>query len=76
MKLKYTALDTFQIVGFVVSVAISVGLVVSGQDTVASVTLGLVLGTLTQLFDLQIRHSASEERLLQANALSRALYRL
>ena len=75
MNSKFRMLDTFQVVGFVISVAISVGLVALKQDTIASVTLGLILATLTQLFDLQLRHRASEERLIQAGALNQALYR-
>lgn len=76
MKLhpKVKAIDTFQIVGFVASVAISIGLLFAKQDTISSVTLGLVLATLTQLFDLQIRQSNSEEKLLQATTLNQAVY--
>lgn len=75
MNSQSKILDTFQIVGFIISVAISIGLIAIKQDTIASVTLGLILATLTQLFDLQMRHNASEERLIQANILSQALYR-
>lgn len=49
MESKVKAVDTFQIVGFIISVGISVGLIAMQIDTVASVTLGLVLATLTQL---------------------------
>jgi hypothetical protein len=75
MKSSFKNLDALQIVGFVISVIVSVALLVAGQDTVASITLGFVLAALTQLFDLQKRHSDSEERILQANALGQALYR-
>lgn len=75
MKSSFKNLDAFQIVGFVISAIVSVALLVAGQDTVASITLGFVLAALTQLFDLQKRHSDSEERTLQANALGQALYR-
>ena len=74
MKHQPKILDTFQIVGFLISSAISIGFILAGQDTVPSVTLGLILGVLTQLFDLQIRHSDSEQRLLQSNILSHTLY--
>ena len=40
-----------------------------------STIVGLMLAILTQLFDLQLRHSNSEERVLQANVLSQSLYR-
>jgi hypothetical protein len=75
MKSQLKNLDAIQIVGFVISAAVSIGLLVAGQDKVASVTLGFVLAILTQLFDIQKRLNDSEERLLQANALSKALYR-
>ncbi|MEW6405143.1 MAG: DUF6879 family protein [Chloroflexota bacterium] len=68
-------LDRLQIVGFVISASISLVLILTRQDTVASVSLGLLLATLTQLFDLQLRQSMAEERLLKANALSQAIYR-
>lgn len=74
MKSKRSILDTFQIVGFVISTFISIGLMILNQDKVASVTIGLVLAILTQLFDLQIRNSHFEEQVLEANALSRKLY--
>lgn len=67
-------IDKFQIIGFVLSAAISLILIARGQDTIISVTLGLVLATLTQLFDLQIRNTESEEKLLQANLLNRQLF--
>jgi hypothetical protein len=75
MKSPIKVFDAFQIIGFIISVAISIGLIVMKQDTVASVTLGLILATLTQLFDLQIRHSATEERILKASAISESLYK-
>ena len=75
MKNLHNLLHPFQIVGFVVSSIISIALIVSGQDQINSVILGLILATLIQLFDLQMRQNASEERLIAANALSRILYR-
>ena len=75
MKSKIKILDIFQIVGFVTSVFISLLLVSTGQDTIVSVTLGLVLATMVQLFDLQLRQSDSEERLLSATSLNQALYK-
>lgn len=75
MKAQFKNLDTLQIVGFILSAGVSVALLVTGQDTVVSLTLGLVLAALTQLFDLQKRHSDSEERILQASALSETLFR-
>ncbi len=71
---KTQIVDTFQIVGFIISALISVTLVFAKQDTIPSITLGLVLATLTQLFDLQLRNASSEEKLLQANLLSTTLY--
>lgn len=75
MKFSPTILDRFQISGFIVSASISVVLVFLGQDTIQSVILGLVLAILTQLFDIQLRHSDAEVRLLEANTLNKALYR-
>lgn len=71
---KTPIVDTFQIIGFIISALISIILIFSKQDTIPSVTLGLVLATLTQLFDLQLRHASSEEKLLQANLLPKTLY--
>lgn len=73
MKAQFRNLDTLQVVGFVISVSVSAALLIAGQDTVASITLGFVLATLTRLFDLQKRHSDSEERVFQASALSEAV---
>lgn len=75
MRAHFKNLDTLQIVGFVISAGVSAILLVTGQDTISSITLGFVLAALTQLFDLQKRHSDSEERILQAGALSEALFR-
>ncbi len=75
MKAQFKNLDTLQIVGFIISAGVSAVLLIVGQDTVASLTLGFILAALTQLFDLQKRHSDSEERILQASALSEALFR-
>jgi hypothetical protein len=74
METRSKIIDTFQIVGFVLSIAISIGLMFTGQDTISSVTLGLVLATLTQLFDLQIRQTNSEEKILTSASLNQALY--
>jgi hypothetical protein len=68
-------IDVFQIIGFAVSTGVAIVLVVAQVDPVQSTVIGLMLAILTQLFDLQLRHSASEQRLLQANALSQTLYR-
>mgnify|MGYP005863037995 CR=1 FL=1 len=74
MKAQFKNLDTLQVVGFVISAGVSAALLVVGQDTVASLTLGFVLAALTQLFDLQKRHGDSEERILQASTLSETLF--
>jgi len=68
MKAQLKNLDTFQIIGFVLSAVVSIILLIAKQDTVASTTLGLVLAALTQLFDLQKRHSDSQEQILQRMA--------
>jgi hypothetical protein len=75
MKAQFKNLDTLQIVGFIISAGVSAVLLIAGQDTVSSLTLGFVLAAFTQLFDLQKRHSDSEERILKASALSEALFR-
>jgi hypothetical protein len=75
MKPQRKAVDTFQIVGFILSISISIELIAMGQNTVASVTLGLVLSTLTQFLDLQPRQAASEDRLMRAQVLSQVLFR-
>jgi hypothetical protein len=75
MESRSRIIDTFQIVGFAVSTGVAIVLVIAQVDPMQSTLLGLTLAVLTQLFDLQLRHSNSEERLLQANALSQTLYR-
>jgi hypothetical protein len=65
--------DTFQIVGFAASTIVAIALVVAQVDPVQSTLIGLLLAVFTQLFDLQLRHASSEERLLQANNLSKSL---
>ena len=74
METKPKLLDTFQIVGFILSTLISVILVIANQDTIQSIALGLILATLTQLFDLQIRNAEAENRIIQASALNKAIY--
>jgi hypothetical protein len=74
MKAQFKNLDILQIVGFIISAGVSALLLVAGQDTVGSLTLGFVLAALTQLFDLQKRQGNSEERILQASALSESLF--
>jgi hypothetical protein len=68
-------IDTFQIVGFAVSTGVAMALVVVQVDPMESMIIGLMLAILTQLFDMQLRHSSSEERILEASALSQSLYR-
>lgn len=75
METKSRVIDTFQIIGFAISTAVAIMLVVAQVDPMQSTLVGLMLAMLTQLFDLQLRHSSSEERLLEANALSQTLYR-
>jgi hypothetical protein len=75
VETKSRVIDTFQIVGFAISTGVAIALVVMQVDPMQSTVVGLMLAILTQLFDLQLRHSSSEERVLQANALSQTLYR-
>jgi hypothetical protein len=75
MESRSRVIDTFQIVGFAISTGVAIALVVTQVDPMQSTVIGLMLAILTQLFDLQLRHSSSEERVLQANALSQTLYR-
>lgn len=67
-------IDKFQIVGFILSAVISIVLVIRGQDTVSSVTLGLSLAIITQLFDLQMRNAESEKKILRASLLDYQLF--
>jgi hypothetical protein len=75
MESRNRIIDTFQIVGFAVSTGVTIVLVVAQTDPMQSIVIGLILATLTELFDLQLRQSSSEARLLEANALSQVLYR-
>jgi hypothetical protein len=73
MQSKNRLFDTFQIVGFAVSTIVAIVLVVVQVDPLQSTLIGLLLAVFTQLFDLQLRHASSEERLLQANNLNKSL---
>ncbi|MGD0173287.1 MAG: hypothetical protein ABSC61_02465 [Anaerolineales bacterium] len=75
MDSRSKLVDTFQIVGFAVSTGVAILLVVAQVDPILSTLMGLMLAIFTQLFDLQLRHAKSEERILKANALSQSLYR-
>lgn len=74
MDSRSKLVDTFQIVGFAVSTGVAIFLVIEQVDPMQSTLMGLMLAIFTQLFDLQLRHNKSEERILQANALSQSLY--
>jgi hypothetical protein len=75
MESRSRIFDTFQIIGFAASTAVAILLVLAQVDPIQSTITGLILAIFIQLFDLQLRNSKGEERLLQANALSQALYR-
>jgi hypothetical protein len=75
MESRTRLFDTFQIIGFGASTAVAILLVLAQVDPMQSTITGLMLAMFTQLFDLQLRSSKAEDRLLQANALSQALYR-
>lgn len=75
MKRILQALDPIQIIGFAISVAVPLFLLITGKDQIGSVTLGFVLATFTQLLDLQVRQSDSEKRLLSSRTLNETLYR-
>jgi hypothetical protein len=68
------SIDRFQIIGFVLSTIISVVLLIRGQDTVSSIILGLSLAILTQLFDIQLRNTEAESKLLEASLLDSRLF--
>src|SRR4051794_13421861 len=74
MRSKAKALDRFQIAGFALSATASVVFIAIGQDTIPSVSVGLILAVLVQLFDLQLRFSASEGKLLDAGRLNKELF--
>jgi hypothetical protein len=75
MESRSRLFDSFQIVGFTVSTGVAIFLVVVRIDPMQSTLVGLILAIFVQLFDLQLRSAKMEERLLQANELSQALYR-
>lgn len=68
-------LDGFQLVGFVLSALISLGLLLAKLDAFGSIILGLVLAVGVQLLDMQMRQSTAEERVLRASGVSPALCR-
>jgi hypothetical protein len=75
METRPKLFDTFQIIGFAASTGVAILLVLVQVDPLQSTITGLILAIFIQLFDLQLRNSRAEERILQANALSQALYR-
>jgi hypothetical protein len=77
MKSLFKNIDMLQVIGFLLSITVTILLwiVTGGKEPIASITMGLVLATLTQGFDLQKRIKDAEEHLLDANALSQELYR-
>jgi len=75
MRSRNKLFDTFQIVGFAASTIVAIALVIAQVDPVQCTVIGLLLAVFTQLFDLQLRHSSSEDRLLLSNNLSKSLYR-
>ncbi len=75
MKPTVMIIDRVQIIGFVVSTAISIILLLAKQDTITSLILGLIVAVIFQLFDLQMRLANSEEKLLLSSALSQKLYK-
>ena len=75
MNYREKLFDTLQFVGVFLGTLLSIILIFPAhQDPIASTILGLGITIIFQLFDLQKRQSASEERILQANALSQELY--
>ena len=74
METNARPIDTFQIIGFAASTLLAIILVLARIDPMQATITGLILAVFVQLFDLQLRDSRSEARLIQANALSQALY--
>jgi hypothetical protein len=74
MESRRKLFDTFQIAGFIVSTVVAIALLIAQVDPVQCTVIGLLMAVFTQLFDLQLRLSNSEERLLQANDLNKLLY--
>jgi hypothetical protein len=63
MKSLFKYLDPLQIIGFSLSAGICIYLISIKQDTTLSLLIGLSLGIVTQLFDLQVRMMASTDKL-------------
>ena len=74
MKNTFKNLDLIQIVGFSISALLSIGLLLSGQETLVSIILGFVTASFVQLLDVQKRISDSEEKVLQASGMSKSLF--
>lgn len=55
-------LDWFQIIGFTASTVISIILILSGQDQISSVLLGIGVAVLIQLLDMQARLGSVENK--------------
>jgi len=76
MKPQRKLFDTLQFAGVCSGVLLSVILIFPvKQDPLGSAILGLGVALLFQLFDLQLRQNESERHILEAGALSQALYR-
>lgn len=63
MKNKLKSLDPFLAVGLVFSVALSIFLVLLGQDQITSLIVGLLSTIVTLLIDIIARIKESEDRL-------------
>jgi len=74
MKSQERIFDTLQLIGLFLGVLLSVVLIFVTDNPIGSAILGLGVAILFQLYDMQRRQSASEEKILQATALSRKLY--
>jgi len=66
MKYLSKYIDPLQIIGFTLSLAVAIGLVLAKQDTLFGLLVGLTLAALTQLFDIQARMTASTDKVIES----------
>ena len=66
-------LDPILLVGVLVSVAIAVGMVLLGNDTISSLVVGLISTTITLLVDIVARIGKHEDTTIESARLSHIL---
>jgi hypothetical protein len=73
MRSRFLTTDPTIAIGVVISIVVSLTLVFTGQDGIASLLVGLLVTTITLLIDVINRINGSERKILDASILSSAV---